>query len=809
MKKIYRYILIMAGLLVCLLGFSVLGASAANTTDVQSLSQTNLAIAFNRYRQSNPSAAQHTITASHRVVYAKEAYLKDVANASDDWYYSYAKTGSDRIASRLRASGFPVQINSDAITSANFEIQIGLLDRAEQQSYFSLFDVNEYAIVVTSNRVMLLAWHDAALKVCVDSFYSYLLMGSPTMPVGFVGVGVANGTWKTDFVRPTGTNIALSAGQYVNDNSLQFLYTGSGVTSSAYLAYCTQLVSDGFSLVWENTIENNEFRMYKNTTKNIALYVAYNDYTYNAEFEALYEQNYGTYDDVFAPHFEKCIRIVSAPLSSLSLPAQLNSQQSYTKVTDTYMTTVGMATAYVGTCYVIMLEDGRFVIIDGGRRSDATVTAIWDTMVNLYKKAYGSEAVPSAQRPIHVAAWYLTHAHDDHYTAFAQMANMIYGDSAKKSAFKIDYVIANLPGRNSIVEDFVTAWGYDNNANIHSLKNKIGNFQYVKVHAGQRIYLANLMIEVLMTYEDFLPNVIQNSNDTSTVTRFHFKSSGKDVNSRVTALSGKAVTVMFLGDSWRPSSRILCAMYGDYLKSDISQVAHHGNIGCEQELYAKIAPTGVLFSNDKSIFIKYVWGTTSSTNPEVQNAYAVDRYVVAGGSMNGHTLRSVRYVWTAVDDTFATLQITSFGALYDDVFDLETGEIISYVNLVSPDSEQTGFAKHVHGNTAWKRDDTSHWKECSCGLIMEHGEHVQDEGSVIKEPTETQTGIKKTRCTVCGKIGEVSIPCLEPTPEPTGKLDFFKTKEGMTVVVACGAFLLIGVFVCLAVHKKRKRKRKQ
>ena len=810
MKKIYRYILIMAGLLVCLLGLSVLGASAASGTDVQDLSATNLATAFDRYKQSHSSAARHTITASHKVVYAKEAYFKDVVNASDSWYYSFAKTGSDSIVARLAARDLSVSAISDANASASFEIQVGLLDRAEQQSYLTLFDVNEYAIVVTSNRIMLLAWQDAALQKCVESFLAYLRNGSTVFPVGFVGVGEASGMLETDFVRPTGAGISLSAGQYVNDDSLQFLYTGSGVTRGAYLTYCEQLLADGFSLVWENTIESNEFRMYKNTAKSIALYVAYHDYTYNSEFEALYEQNYGTSDDVFAPHFEKCIRIISAPLSSLSMPTQLNSPQPYTKVTDTYMTTVGIAAAYVGTCHVIMLEDGRFVIIDGGRKSNDTVSALWDTMVNLYKKAYGSTAVPTAQRPIHVAAWYLTHAHDDHYTAFAQLANVINGDSAKKTAFRIDYVIANLPGRNSIVQNSVAQWGYNNSANIHNLKSKIGDFQYVKVHAGQRIYLANLMIEVLMTYEDLLPNMILNSNDTCTVTRFHVKSSGAAVNSRVTSLPQNAVTVMFLGDSWRPSSRFLCAMYGDYLRSDITQVAHHGNIGCEQELYAKIAPTGVLFNNDKSSFVKYVWGKTGSTNPEVQNAYAVDHYVVAGAKMNGHVLQSVRYVWAAVDGMFATLQFTTFGAMYEDVFDLETGESISYVDLMRPSAEQTGFAKHVHGNAGWKRNDTHHWKECSCGLIMEYGEHTQDEGNVIKEPTEMQTGIRKTRCTACSKTEEISIPCLDLAPEPSGKFDFFKTAKGMSVVaIACGALLLIIILICHSARKKRKRKRKQ
>jgi hypothetical protein len=73
------------------------------------------------------------------------------------------------------------------------------------------------------------------------------------------------------------------------------------------------------------------------------------------------------------------------------------------------MTTLGIAAAQVGTGYVILLEDGRFVIIDGGNVSSKKngvypeSKAIWDAMLALYKKAYGSSATPTAQRPLHRA----------------------------------------------------------------------------------------------------------------------------------------------------------------------------------------------------------------------------------------------------------------------------------------------------------------------------------------------------------------------------------------------------------------------
>ena len=702
MKKLIKQATLLCLFFVFLLALFVLGVSAAEDSgggtvraqSVQNVAAGDLASAVAAYRQSNPSAAQHKITDNHKLIYADDAYFKDNVNATTSWFSCYAYTGSDQLKKKLQTLGVSTQMLSDKTAASTYEILVGVVDRPAQSEFLPLVDVNEFGIMVTERCIILLAWQDAALKVCVDTFVSYLSAGNLSLPVGFCAVGVANESWLTDFARPTGENIALSAGQFVNDDSLQFLYTGAGVGRDAFFTYCTQLTSEGFVLVWENSIGNNEFRMYQSSAKGIGLYVAYNDYTYKAEFDALYQANYGTYDDVFDPNFEQCIRIISSPIASVAVPpASILEQQVYQKVTDTYMTTLGIAAAQVGTGYVILLEDGRFVIIDGGNVSSKKngvypeSKAIWDAMLALYKKAYGSSAVPTAQRPLHVAAWYLTHGHSDHYNAFLNMVEMIGADSTKKAVFKMDYVIANLPGEYSLFNNTSTKWGYGNSQVIHNMKSKVGGFTLLKVHTGQRLYFANLMIEVLMTYEDHLPARIINTNDTCTVTRLHLIGSGAVLNSNVATLSGKKTTVMFLGDSWRPSGRYLCAMYGDDLRSDISQIAHHGNIGCEKELYERIAPSAVLFSNDLSSFKTYAWGTTTSTNPETKHAYAVDRYVV-------RELLSVVYVWAAPAGSYTTLQFTATGPQYEAAFDLLTGRVITYSNAAQAASAQNGFTKH-------------------------------------------------------------------------------------------------------------------
>ena len=124
-----------------------------------------------------------------------------------------------------------------------------------------------------------------------------------------------------------------------------------------------------------------------------------------------------------------------------------------------------------------------------------------------------------------------------------------------------------------------------------------------------------------MTYEDHFPNRITNSNDTNTVTKLTLSNSTKDV------------TWTVLGDSCIYQSRWLCAMWGgtynsstglydnSYLKADMVQLAHHGNIGSEIAIYKTIQPVAVWFPNIASEYNRY------TTNGTATWPFNVDYYV--------------------------------------------------------------------------------------------------------------------------------------------------------------------------------------
>lgn len=73
---------------------------------------------------------------------------------------------------------------------------------------------------------------------------------------------------------------------------------------------------------------------------------------------------------------------------------------------------------------------------------------------------------------------------------------------------------------------------------------------------------------------------------------------------------------------------------------------------------------------------------------------------------------------------------------------------------------------HVFG-TEWKYSDTRHWHECVCGERADEALHTPDSGTVTKQPTAYETGVRNYYCTVCGGfIFSEIIPPTGTNPSP-------------------------------------------
>jgi hypothetical protein len=129
-----------------------------------------------------------------------------------------------------------------------------------------------------------------------------------------------------------------------------------------------------------------------------------------------------------------------------------------------------------------------------------------------------------------------------------------------------------------------------------------GGANYIRTHAGQVLHFANVTLEILMTPEDYNPMRISNTNDTNTI--INFKISSKDAQN-------KEVEFLSSGDSCLYQGRYLCVSFGDYLKSDMVTMAHHGNIGTDTAYYEMIQPKAVWYPNSVSSFKNYTTGSSA------------------------------------------------------------------------------------------------------------------------------------------------------------------------------------------------------
>lgn len=618
-----------------------------------------------------------TLSSNYSVVFSKD--LDDTVGSTMDpnereGSRDYPCVAADVIIDYLGISS--ANRKTDAQNATDKEILIGKVDRQVYTDFVATLEGNEYGLLIKDGKIVIAAHNFLGLEMCVAQFKDLLVFAQSgsnwILPDDFYAKGIINEDWVINFPRPTGSNISLYNTMDSNDNSLQFLYTGSGVNGTAFDVYCSQLTSAGYEVITQNTIGNNKFKTFVNNTKGITLHVAYNDFTYEEDYVV---------NDEFYVDYQKSIRVISAPVSSVTLPDQddpfFTANPTYTKVGNSTLTAVGLDVYAVGMSYVIKLEDGRFIIYDGGKNCPTPtdgqdkegytntdeVVQLWDTLVALH----GS--TPSSSSPIHVAAWVITHSHGDHFEVFRDFL----GTYGKNSSFKMDALIGNYPATNVLrtasgdLTDTSTM-GYYNN--IYNLQQKVTRgFKYIKVHTGQKLYFANVTMEVLMTYEDHNPMSIQAENDTTTVTRLTIATTSATAGQTTTAESAAStVTVLFLGDAQRHQSRYMCAAYGNYLSSDIVQVAHHGNTGCEIALYDLTAPKALLIPYSEKMVYKALHG-------QLNGSYADEV-----GPHLRNNIASVKYIYASAETIATTIPFDENGALYESFYNALTGQDLSFKN---------------------------------------------------------------------------------------------------------------------------------
>lgn len=323
-------------------------------------------------------------------------------------------------------------------------------------------------------------------------------------------------------------------------------------TLSNYNTYIQTLKNNGFVVYSENILDNNRFTTLINEVTTATVYYMPKDGT---------------------------LRVVAEPKKSL-----------YPREKDNVYTSInkqGLLTAIKGDTtleghsmsYVIRLNDGSFIIIDGG-------TGTGPDPENLLEKL--TAQTPKGEKPV-ISAWIFTHCHEDHIGNFSVFSEK-YRDSVIVERIYYNFQAEEdiLQGNGAVMltdpDEVYIPHRYNNFKKV--MKTYYSDVPKITPHTGDRYYIKNAMIDILYTHEDELPSIIKTMNNSSTV----FK------------LSVEGQTMLITGDM--ESTGILDKItyrYSDYVKSDFVQAPHGGKTN-SIPFYQATSPTYLMLPINHSGF---------------------------------------------------------------------------------------------------------------------------------------------------------------------------------------------------------------
>lgn len=352
---------------------------------------------------------------------------------------------------------------------------------------------------------------------------------------------------------------------------------GSYITTLPCGNQCSQ---ECFADVSENNVKEYISALLENGyTQNEITTPNGNIFTTLTDNEGLIHLSYFKHDNTF--------KILYDPLKET---VYKTAEPTYKKITDTTLAIVPLdyshreiADAH-GMSYVITLEDGRYIIIDGGygdyvRKNIKTETR--DAQI-LYEYLQKNN---KRYDDILIAAWIFTHPHEDHYGAFTKFSKL-YGNDVE-----IQYFIFN-NGDFSTYSDQYPPDDFLQKKLPEIIKSSFPNSKTIKPHIGQSISFCNLKLTAVFTQETCIPYFKPTANDASLVLRM-------TVNEK---------SVLFMADCDTASTNLITAIYQNSLKSDYMQVNHHGYSGATCTLYDYVSPEYTLWTTSKIAFDKRISG---------------------------------------------------------------------------------------------------------------------------------------------------------------------------------------------------------
>ena len=428
---------------------------------------------------------------------------------------------------------------------STLEILVGLTGYSQSQKWAKECNYGDYIIAAEGNKIVITALSEHCLATAGNVFLSKV-----------------RNAYEKD-----GNTATLSASELdthnVYDKQLAALpifdggefgsYYDAGNRTASQKTQCDEIIIEKTSAEeYESYLAKLESAGYASAVKNTAGGNLFATYTSEA-----YMITAGYYSAV------KETRLLIEPAYDISA---LTKKEDYTRVTDSCITVLGTeypdsttSSGFIsnGLSMLIRLEDGRFVIVDGGFNRSLQADNLIEEM--------RSQSALYTSTPV-IAAWIVTHAHPDHDAVFISQLGRF-----TSAGIKVEILIANAMSEserqralNSSSPDFTGNEGYRSALLTAAAENS--GADVFKAHVGQKFCLANLEIEVVYTLESYAPNFCNSLNTSSVVTKMTFSDSA----------SGKKTTLLCTGDATGAAMETLNRTFGSYIQCDAVQVCHHG-----------------------------------------------------------------------------------------------------------------------------------------------------------------------------------------------------------------------------------------
>ena len=555
MKSNKKFIILSITLALC-----ILLSGCNKTEDAETVTETD--IIETTPETEEPAPSEYTIVSGKEAIFSivrpQELTASDipVAAAIEIRKFINDRTGvSPKLGDDWKAAD--AEYDSKA-----FEILVGATAHPESAAVMSSIGYGDYAIRAVGNKIVVFSYTDAGYEEAIKKVKNLLAKGiekaddgSVTLTLAAEDLNVVGTVEKMTASLPNYAGGKTKAVVNAGDRCYEIIIEETN--SYQYKNYLSVLASGGYKTHSENDIAGNLFSTLYNGT-----------YTVNAGFYKNQEE----------------VRIIIEPFEDDTLPLGKSDEKA---ITTPLLTMIGLDNLIGGEyqknglCLVYRLSDGSFIIVDGGHTEDASVSAN-DILTVLREQSAG---YAKSDSDIRIAAWIITHPHSDHFGALVKGYTMF-------SKIKIERIFGNFWPEDTFLslqaaKDTFAPGKYTTYNQAVGLAENIGA-DYVVPHAGQVWYFGNTAFEFLYTLESFLPRTTPTFNTCSLIFR-----------TVTTDESGKEYSVMVTGDATGYTMEIIAETYGEELKCDLVQLAHHGSItsgnnGGTQLAYTLMKPS-VLF----------------------------------------------------------------------------------------------------------------------------------------------------------------------------------------------------------------------